>query len=1219
MANSFLGALASRSRRVPGSGNSFLAASAARSSASRRTSLPQLQQQAAVLEQQVEASGAPGIDEDSPGLFRRLVDVLSRPSYATAGFTEELLNGRSIVSGVGRALSEILSGVGGIQGQKRAFGEVLEGQGVGTKTLADAFPALEGTWVGAMGSRGAAGIALDIATDPLTYMTFGASGGMRVATSKGLRYLNKAGKDAYGNIFRKNMALGRGLMKGTDDVATTRLWDEVTSATEKEFEKLYTVGDDLTKEFLEPGGAKLFGATIPGTDQLGAPLRKAMEMLPESVSRPAIEGAVQMREGMYRMMRGIFSPEGALANLPQPLRERAVRITNSLFRSSTAHRGHLMGQMDPLERVYRKLEKADPKIGERWHDVREGVRPITDITDPSELDAFTKTMALYDSMGGTAYAHGVLNDAQLLPRYIFHQYKNIEDLGQYHPRPGTKLEPGQRAKIEKERIYETVRDAQETSKGLHDQALELLSKGEAARLYPELIPEFDVFKNMRTYIGIHSDSLARKAWREQMVDEFGKDAASLINDYDALYDDVSKLKPKSPPDGGYLDLSDVPRGTSTFKVVGYRGGSTDLTAMSDSAMFGRGVYGGSYGVAEDFVSFRGDKAVIQQLEFDLRNAFDAVGFEIDTTTSSFRKLRSLWLEATGKPPAMFDSIVDGTLGNKATLFENLSSALPPEKITRMFPGANRMNELLREAGYDGVFMRSGGTSGGAEVVAFSPKSVRVVGDGGAPRQFTPENVPLRRAIEPGEVEGQLAEAFGKDGAQYVAVKSALTANEMVYLPKAIAESLESVNSSLFNTKDFKEFGKFLKGFDWLNNNFKWGVYTLWPASAARDGYSNLFLSGLRIGAAAINPARHRDAVLLMAGRGLTREFAGSGYTLGQLRDLSKTFGVWVPGQVFVEQTGRFKLGGARRALTEKRAGIENEARILLWLEEIRRGADPRKAADTVGEFLFNYGEVSRVERELFRRVMPFYTFTRKNVELQWKQLRRNPGMQINQVKPFRGRNDENESMVKFESEAMKLRLDRDGKTVTMLTGIDLPLRNLDTIFRGSARSTARGLAGMITPLNKTTLLEFPAGKELFTDRDMTRTQSGAVGRAIEKFNFPQPIKNWIGYKKEVDDAGRPRYTFDGQRFNLLFRSWMFSRLVSTSDRHFREYSDDPNWSRAFLDFTTGLRVKDLNLDDQQKRRVQFRIKQLEQSLSRRGQLVEYKKRFRPKDIDKAVF
>ena len=994
-------------------------------------SLDDLRAQVSELELAQQATGARGIEQEGPGALSRIIDVLSRPNYAVAGFAEEVLGEQpSVARGVKRSLAEIFSGVGGIKGEKRAFGEVMENLGVGTKTLADAFPALENTWVGNFGSRGAAGLALDIALDPLTYMTFGAGTGARIALKGGKNaFLNKAGREAYGELFRKNMALARPAAKGADPVATTRLWTRVTTATEDEFERLFAQSGKVADEFLEPGGAKLFGAKIPGSDKLGVPLRKAMEMLPESVARPAIEGAEQMHQGMKRMVNGIFSAEGALANLPDPLRTRAVRLTNDFFRSSSAHRGMLMARMDPLERLYRKLERSDKLIGERWYDIREGVKPISAITNADELAAFKETMKLYDEMGATLLEHGVLGDAQILPNYIFHQYKNVDDLAQYHPRPGVKLDPNSKANFEKMRKFESFREAQDVTKDLHRTALQYMSRGEAKRLYPELVPDFDVFSNMRKYIGQHADALGRKAWREEMVETFGKQLDEF--DFDALYDDATK---------------------------GVRPG-------------------------------------------------------------------------TGK---------------------------------------------------------------------------------GAPKDFNPERVPLVRSIDEGEVEKALEGTFGADGAQYVAVKGKITNDELVYLPKAIAKDLERVHASLFRTEEYKEFSKLLKGFDWLNNNFKWGVYTIWPASAFRDAYSNVALSMLRVGTNALDPKRHADAILMMAGRNMGKEFAGSGYTIGQLRDLSKTFRVWVPGQVFVEQTGKFKLGRARRALTEARAGIENEARVMLWLDEIRRGVDPRKAADTVGEFLFNYGEVSRVERDLFRRLIPFYTFTRKNVELQWKMLRRNPGMQINQLKPLRGRTEENEQMVKWEAEGLKLRLDGDGKTVHVLTGIDLPLRNLDTIWAGGVGPTGRRMMGMMSPVLKVPL-EVLAGKDLFTGGDMKRTRADTLGRIVEATHTPQAVRNWLGYKKEHDQAGRPRYTMDGQRYALLVRSWMFSRGFSTTDRVFREYTGDPDISRALLDVLTGVRRKDLDMTEEQERKLRRRIRQLEDSLVRRGVRREFSRTFVPKE------
>ena len=1172
-----------------------------------------LQQQEEELRALQQQSGARDIEQDKPGALARIIDFLSRPNLAIAGFSEELFGGdRSVTKGVQRALTEIFSGVGGIEGEKRAFGEVLERLGVGTKTLADAFPALEGTWVGNFGSRGAAGLALDIATDPLTYVTFGAGTGIRVTTSKGIRYLNRAGNKLRGELMDKNVKAARKAIKGTDDIAEGRIWDRATFATDKEFEQLYGAGGEIASELLEPGGAKLFGRVkIPGSDKIGVPLRKTMQMLPDSITGPAIEGAQQMKRGMLRMVNGIFSPEGALSKLPQPIRNRAVQLTNSFFRSSLAHRMHLMEQMAPLQKIYRKLEKKSPGIGERWYDVRERIKPLSAITDPKELEAFNATMALYESMGKTLVDHGVLDDTRILKNYIFHQYKNVEDLSQYHPRPGVK-KPGSRANFAKERKFESFRVAQEETKRLHELSLRL----GARRAYPELTPEFDVFKNMETYIGQHADVLARKAWREEMVAQFGKSLDELgVNgaDLDALYEVETLIK--TPP--AVVPLArevaeEIPLGLRRKPVI-----DESLEGLSETRF--------------DALRRRADETV-DGLEAQFDELTDA-----EVTTEFKRKLAAAQdkFDAAENEAFRREMLISPT-DELAAELRNLNMSLSTDKIK-----AIQILRAAQQSGREEKFLRAvkdiaSRSPDHAEVMGAKISSLRqVIRDlkssvtaqptkpskalpparttttRGAPKEFNPERLPVIRAIDEGDIEKALVDTFGPDGAQYVAVKSKATANELAYLPKAIADSLDSVNSSLFNTAEYKEFGKLLKGFDWLNNNFKWGVYTVWIASMVRDGYSNLFLSGLRIGVNAISYPLHRDAIGIMAGRNLTKQFANSGFTRGQLKDLSKTFGVWVPGRVFVEQTGKFKLGKFRSVLTEKRSLIENEARMMLWLDEIRHGVDPRKAADTVGQFLFNYGEVSRVERDLFRRLIPFYTFTRKNVELQAKILLQNPGRVINQLKPFRGRQSENEQMVKFEAEGLKLRLDKDGKTLHAMTGIDVPLRNLDTIWAGGFGATGRRLMGMITPVLKVPL-EATVGRDLFTGGDLKRTRADTLGRIVEATKTPQGVKDWLGYKKTVDEAGRPTYTMDGTRYALLVRSWMFSRAFSTSDRQFREYLPNRQISAALLDVLTGIRVKDLDLDQQAELKLRRRIRQLEQSLVRRGARAEFSRSFTPR-------
>jgi hypothetical protein len=468
-----------------------------------------------------------------------------------------------------------------------------------------------------------------------------------------------------------------------------------------------------------------------------------------------------------------------------------------------------------------------------------------------------------------------------------------------------------------------------------------------------------------------------------------------------------------------------------------------------------------------------------------------------------------------------------------------------------------------------------------------------------------EFFPKLRSVVEGEADTSYAKMFGSD-AEYIPVKSKFTGDNGVMIPRIIWEDMQKVSSSVFNTRDWPAFAKLLRGFDFFNNTFKLGVYSFWPASLTRDMYSNVALSMLDIGVGAVNPKSHLDTIGVMAGRkGTLVANGGLSYEWTDLRTMAKDMGVWIPGEVFAELTGhgaRGRLGTVERGLKKVarvRGLVENEARMQLWIQNIRRGVSPRDAADHVSEFLFNYGRLSRFERDVMRRLIPFYTFTRKNIELQAKMLTRNPGMVINQIKPFRGYNSEDEEMVSFEGEALKLRLDRDGRTLHAITGIDLPLRNLDNLWAGGFGETGRRWMGMLTPLVRAPL-QAVANRDFFTGRDLGRQRGDTFGRVIEASGTPKAVKDWLGYRKEYDDAGRPQYTFDGMRYSLLVQSWMFSRIVSTSDRQFREYAGDQTIQRAMLDLLTGMREKTINLDEQQALKLRRRVQELEQSLVRRG-------------------
>jgi hypothetical protein len=460
-----------------------------------------------------------------------------------------------------------------------------------------------------------------------------------------------------------------------------------------------------------------------------------------------------------------------------------------------------------------------------------------------------------------------------------------------------------------------------------------------------------------------------------------------------------------------------------------------------------------------------------------------------------------------------------------------------------------------------------------------------------------------------DLDGQLEDTlkvFGESARYVTRGGNELWGEGSFLIPRLIADHVENLGARVINTSDHSALKKMIAGWDWGNNIFKTYVYPFWPSSAFRDLYSNVFLSGLRIGLHAIDPRLARHSVGILAGRkGSVRTKAGLVYSYDELRDMGRRMGVEVTPEQWAQFTGDGYRFLSKRKLTTRalklRASFDNATRYGLFVQNVIDGLNPTDAASEVARFLFNYNELSPIHRELVLRLVPFATFTVKNIKLQAEILRRSPGMAINQLKPFRGQTEDEDYLAKWDAQALRLRMDKDGKTVRMVTGIDLPFRNLDVLWDGTWTGTGRKWMGMLSPFIKVPL-EVWTGTELFSGRKLTRMPHQPVGALLDKLGdrVPKGFNDWIGYKKEIDPAGRPSYSFDGARFHLVFRGWILSRILTTSDRVWRNYLKDRRIAGSWLDFLTGIRVRDLNIDEQQRKLLEQRRRELIEVLERRG-------------------
>lgn len=70
--------------------------------------------------------------------------------------------------------------------------------------------------------------------------------------------------------------------------------------------------------------------------------------------------------------------------------------------------------------------------------------------------------------------------------------------------------------------------------------------------------------------------------------------------------------------------------------------------------------------------------------------------------------------------------------------------------------------------------------------------------------------------------------------------------------------------------------------------------------------------------------------------------------------------------------------------------VENHARALQFIQGLEKGESVFESALKTRKFLFDYLDVTPFERNVMKRIIPFYSWMRKNIPLQFEQLLKQP-------------------------------------------------------------------------------------------------------------------------------------------------------------------------------------------------------------------------------------
>lgn len=479
--------------------------------------------------------------------------------------------------------------------------------------------------------------------------------------------------------------------------------------------------------------------------------------------------------------------------------------------------------------------------------------------------------------------------------------------------------------------------------------------------------------------------------------------------------------------------------------------------------------------------------------------------------------------------------------------------------------------------------------------------------------------------------------------------------EAIYFNPLVAKYIEDFGKSLSGDEATENV---LNAYDKIQNVFKASVTSIFPAFHGRNAISNAFMSYLDIGLHALDPRKSFAAGQMIhhniksnklldrmmkgditAGKEYGRlmsktvfkDVSGYEWSFGELQSVMKTnlvaFQKRNVGQIdqaltmgddildmekMLFETSKVKRGV--RALnpistkniavqTGLRVGqsVEDYARTIHFITNLKATGDPLLAAQRTKMFLFDYQNLSNFERTFLRRIVPFYTFTRKNLELQLRAMFTTPGRIAQEIRAVKSigdymgaeqLSDEERAMLpQWMQQGLNTVVKREGSHVSVIGSMGLPFEQPFQQFQPN-----QSLAS-ISPI-----LRLPA--ELLTG------YSAFHGRAISEntnasifLHAPEYIKDIIGFT-EVD--GTNKNTGETYKYYVALRPKMMHMIMNMppTARVISELGaltePDVEMSLRAGDFLFGFNPRDVNLDVEAQRREKEELKKLENVLIKSG-------------------
>lgn len=485
---------------------------------------------------------------------------------------------------------------------------------------------------------------------------------------------------------------------------------------------------------------------------------------------------------------------------------------------------------------------------------------------------------------------------------------------------------------------------------------------------------------------------------------------------------------------------------------------------------------------------------------------------------------------------------------------------------------------------------------------------------------------------------------------------------------AIAKRVENFIGSVINDDASNDF---LSAYDSIQNFWKASVTSIFPAFHGRNAISNVFMHFNDIGLNSLNPKTHAvstqivtldrklnklkiEAMKANPRAGVQQEIAeilqkrvftdatGHEWSYGELHRVIKNnniaFNRNIVGSLDVTKgtdqivndlfpvspkdlkrfAARQVEGGGQnfapfKAGREVGRAIEEQARLVDFITNLKNTGDVQLAAVRTKQFLFDYQNLTAFEKTFLRRIMPFYTFTRKNLEMQVRTIMTAPGYTAAQATILTNLGDaiagdkltpeEEAALPDWIKSGIAILRKKEGQMATLYGSLGTPL---EAAFSSIQANT---LLGSLSPLVRVPV-ELGSGYNFFQGKAISEVTNATAFK-----NAPKAVKDLIGYTevkaKRKDGTTYTLYmSLRPEMMHLVLNLPPTTRVLTAMKQM---ENADIDTQDKILQQTIGLRPYSFDLEQEaQKRENELKAK-LQNVLTAAGITAQFTRTYVPKD------